>query len=248
MFATFNKARHRKPPRWAAPLLGGVVVFHVALFVGMWVKTIWDIEHLDRPKMSIDLAVAAAPPPPPAPPPGGAKPQDVVIKPKHHTVRELVQPVHIEQQTAPTAEIGDVGSGSGTVIGGTGDDPNTPDIGDPGPPLPPPPPAAPPPQPVNVAPPTLEASRIAGSKLIEPTDTTKLDIQRSGKSRLVGSFKLCLTAGGAVSTVAMLKSSGFPAYDQTIMTRIREEWRYRPFMINGTPAPVCTAVTFIYSQ
>jgi hypothetical protein len=25
-------------------------------------------------------------------------------------------------------------------------------------------------------------------------------------------------------------------------------WTYRPFLVNGKPAPVCTAVTFIYSQ
>jgi len=25
-------------------------------------------------------------------------------------------------------------------------------------------------------------------------------------------------------------------------------WRYRPFLIDGEPAPACTAVTFIYAQ
>ncbi len=23
-------------------------------------------------------------------------------------------------------------------------------------------------------------------------------------------------------------------------------WRYRPFMVNGSPAPVCTSITFIF--
>jgi hypothetical protein len=45
-----------------------------------------------------------------------------------------------------------------------------------------------------------------------------------------------------------MKSTGFPAYDETIMSRIRGEWRYRPFQVNGKPVAVCTAVTFIYSQ
>ena len=52
---------------------------------------------------------------------------------------------------------------------------------------------------------------------------------------------------GAVNTLNVLKSSGFPAYDQKI-TREMRNWRYRPYMINGKPAPVCTAVTFIYQQ
>jgi hypothetical protein len=25
-------------------------------------------------------------------------------------------------------------------------------------------------------------------------------------------------------------------------------WKYRPFMVNGKAVPVCTAVTFIYTQ
>ena len=46
----------------------------------------------------------------------------------------------------------------------------------------------------------------------------------------------------------MLKSTGFPGYDQTITSTIKGTWRYRPFMVNGRAAAVCTAVTFIYSQ
>ena len=42
-------------------------------------------------------------------------------------------------------------------------------------------------------------------------------------------------------------SSGFPAYDQKIQREMRN-WKYRPFMVNGKAAPVCTAVTFIYQQ
>lgn len=94
----------------------------------------------------------------------------------------------------------------------------------------------------------LEGSRIAGNKMIEPTDVTKTEIQRSGKNRVVGSFKLCLTVDGAIAVVSKMKSTGFPAYDETIMSRIRGEWRYRPFQVNGKAVPVCTAVTFIYSQ
>ena len=94
----------------------------------------------------------------------------------------------------------------------------------------------------------LEGSRIAGEKNITPDDVTKTEIQRSGKDRLIGSFKLCITVGGEISNVNMLKSTGFPAYDQKIQGKIRGEWRYRPFMVNGKAAPVCTAVTFIYMQ
>ena len=77
---------------------------------------------------------------------------------------------------------------------------------------------------------------------------TKTEIQRSGKDRIIGSFKLCLTVTGAIGNVNMLKSTGFPAYDSKIQNKMRSEWRYKPYMVNGKAVPVCTAVTFIYSQ
>jgi hypothetical protein len=46
----------------------------------------------------------------------------------------------------------------------------------------------------------------------------------------------------------MVKSTGFPAYDSKISNTIHGEWRYRPYNVNGKAVPVCTAVTFIYSQ
>jgi hypothetical protein len=110
---------------------------------------------------------------------------------------------------------------------------------------PPPPPPAPP---QNVPPTALDANRIAGEKNIIPDDVTKTEISRSGKEKLIGSYKLCITAAGTISSVGQLKSTGFPAYDSKIQNTIRGEWRYRPFIVNGKAAPVCTAVTFIYSQ
>lgn len=50
-----------------------------------------------------------------------------------------------------------------------------------------------------------------------------------------------------MSSITQLKSTGFPAYDSKIK-REMNVWKYRPFLINGKPAPVCTAVTFIYNQ
>ena len=81
-----------------------------------------------------------------------------------------------------------------------------------------------------------------------PDDVTKTEIQRSGKDKLIGSFKLCISTGGAVTQVTKLKSTGFPAYDAKILGKMRNEWRYKPYMVNGKAVPVCTAVTFIYTQ
>jgi hypothetical protein len=45
----------------------------------------------------------------------------------------------------------------------------------------------------------------------------------------------------------MLSSSGYRSYDHVLRHAIAD-WRYRPFQINGQPAPVCTAIIFVYSQ
>ncbi len=99
--------------------------------------------------------------------------------------------------------------------------------------------------PQNVPPSLLEAQRIAGTKLIEPDPSTKTAAARNG-TRLVGSFKLCVAATGAVFSVTQLKSTGYAFYDAKILSEMHS-WKYRPYMINGVAAPVCTAVTFIYS-
>jgi serine/threonine protein kinase len=112
----------------------------------------------------------------------------------------------------------------------------------------PPPVPAPPAAPQNVAPTALDANRVAGDKDIIPDDITKAEIGRSGKDRLVATYKLCLNAEGAISGVSQLVSTGFPAYDAKIMDTIKSKWRYRPFMVNGKAQAVCTAVRFIYSQ
>src|SRR6266550_4356686 len=68
MFHNFELAKHRRAPKWAVPLLSAMLLFHVVLFLTMWVKTVWDIEQLDRPKNTVDLSIAPPPPPPPPPP------------------------------------------------------------------------------------------------------------------------------------------------------------------------------------
>jgi outer membrane biosynthesis protein TonB len=245
MFENYKGAKNRKMPAWAPPLIIAALVFHAAAVMTMWIKSIWEVEKLELPKGRISLSGQFAPPPPPPPPKAGKKPEDVkkdIIKKKK--VEEIVQKPTEEQilkpneATAPSnAEVG-IGEGEGTgnsegMEGGEGIEE----------PVKPPPPA--PPQ--NVAPTALKANQIAGEQQIIPDDVTKIEIQRSGKAKVVASYKMCINAAGNPQSVTMLKSTGFPAYDAKIK-REMDNWRYRPFLINGRAAPVCTAVTFIYSQ
>ena len=93
----------------------------------------------------------------------------------------------------------------------------------------------------------IEGKRIFGNKMISPDDHTKTKIGRSHATKVVGSFRLCLDDQGVVETVLPLRSTGYDSYDRRIMGGIMT-WRYSPYLVNGVGVPVCTAVTFIYSQ
>lgn len=113
------------------------------------------------------------------------------------------------------------------------------------PPISPPPP---PPAPDAIAPPAqLEVLRTAGDKRIAPDDATRKQIIADKRDRVIGSFKLCLDTSGTPTFARVLKSTGYPAYDDRIRTTMVGTWRYAPFAIAGKPVPVCTAITFIYS-
>lgn len=101
--------------------------------------------------------------------------------------------------------------------------------------------------PQNVPPTLLEGSRIAGDKSILPNAATRDEIRKSGKDKVVGAFKLCIDSRGAPTSVSKLKRTGFEAYDRDIDAGMKT-WRYKPYVVNGKPVPVCTAITFIYAQ
>jgi periplasmic protein TonB len=245
MFSHYEEAKHVKMPRWAPPLLGAALAIHVVIFVTMWVKTIWEVEQLDRPKSTSDIALGPPPPPPAAPPKGAQKPKDLQVVPKKIKVRDMVQPVHIDKDPVPTQ---DTNNDPNAIEGGEGTDTNSTVLDTPAVAPPPPPPPPPPAPPAALPPQVLEQSRIAGEKNITPDDVTKTEISRSGKDRISGTFKLCITAEGNIKSVRIMKPTGFPAYDSKISNTMNAEWRYRPVMINGKAVEACTAVTFIYSQ
>ncbi len=248
-----------KKTRQISPTLLGLasMVMASALF-GMVIYSWLKIEKLETPSTGIQIGLDLPPPPPP-PKGGGKKKLEAKKKQEPKKVKpvDTVQPVKVEQkQDEPVEDTSDdsaegegdpngveggveggvVGGQLGGVVGGV--------QGAPPPPPPPPPPPAPP---QNIAPTALEAQRIAGEKNIVPDDVTKTEIQRSGKNRLVVPARICLNASGTVKEAKVLKSSGFAAYDKKIEREMRA-WKYKPFMVNGKAAPVCSAVTFVYLQ
>jgi TonB family protein len=99
----------------------------------------------------------------------------------------------------------------------------------------------------NVPPRNLEPNRIRGNKNIMPDEFTKRAMEAAGESKVVASAKMCIDTQGEITEVRILKSSGYPSYDETIESEMGQ-WAFRPYEVDGQAVPVCTAVTFIYSQ
>lgn len=108
------------------------------------------------------------------------------------------------------------------------------------------PPPPPPPTPANTVPPALvEKLRVAGTRAIVPDAPTKGTMLQLGRTKVAPAMKMCLDDKGNVSSVAQLKSSGFPAYDRKIMAEMRQ-WVFKPYRQNGRAIAVCTAITIQY--
>jgi hypothetical protein len=100
----------------------------------------------------------------------------------------------------------------------------------------------------QVVPPNVIAGqRIAGSPMIQPPRSDQDDMLRTGRHRAIASVKMCVGTDGRITSERLLKLSGLPGWDRRLCESIRD-WRYLPFEVDGKPVPVCTSVTFIYSQ
>lgn len=243
MFDNYVGAKLTRRPRWLSIVIVVSVVFHAGVAGALIVRSLWVIDKLQPPETELTLS---APPPPPPPPPAGSSKPHVEVKKVVHKVHDTVQPDK-DKKPDPTPEAdtqdngveggveggvaggvvgGVLGGVEGGVLGGTGDQP------------------APKEEPKIVPQVALEAQRISGEKNIQPPDNVAVQISRSGKPS-VGVIKMCLSSGGSVDKLQVLKSTGYAPYDSKIKNTMRN-WRYRPFKVNGRAVPVCTSVTFIY--
>lgn len=91
----------------------------------------------------------------------------------------------------------------------------------------------------------IEGHRIAGDKFIHPDERTQRAMQKANVRSTASSFKICLGVDGVPTEIVALRPSCFPRYDEHIKERMRE-WRYSPYVVNGEPVAVCTAVTFVF--
>jgi len=249
MFENYVSAKTSKYKKLVALTVALSVLVHVGAASALMIRSYWVIEKLTPPETEITFGMA--PPPPPPPPAGSSKPKTEKKKVTKKVVKDTVQPdkdnkvADVEPDDSDSEEEGVEGGVEGGVAGGVvggvlggveggvlGGTLNAP---------PPPPPMAP-----KIVPQVaLEQQRISGEKDIQPPNNVNVLIRRAGK-KVVATVKMCLNRSGNVKSLKLLRSTGHPAYDKKIKSKMRK-WKYRPFKVNGKPVPVCTSVTFIYN-
>ncbi len=98
-----------------------------------------------------------------------------------------------------------------------------------------------------IPPKQLEQLRAAGETQLAPDDAEQRLLARCRIARATASFKLCIDAAGEPIWIETLRSSRLSRYDGRLVAAIAG-WRYRPYLHDGKPTAVCSAVTFVFSN
>lgn len=255
-----------KPRRWQTAVIVGSAAAHAAVIAGIAVSAMWQVKKLDVGE-SVDITFNVPPPQGQTSPPPAAKLD--VLEPEPPKEPPKVKPdVIVQPEDAPkdppkvtTGTSGNTNTGTTKGPGGDGTDPDA----DPENKQTCPTPGAciddskgKPPKddkdevvvakkPENVPPSVAKGLRYAGNDQIHPPEMVRVDMMHQGKQRLMPTVQLCVDERGTVEKLRLLKSSGFPAYDDKILGEMRN-WKYKPYLVNGVPSPMCTVTVFQYSM
>jgi periplasmic protein TonB len=219
-FESFLTQDAAKPKKWRRVTFTISLALHGALLIAGAIYSFWHVEELSPPSVTVTFLTAAPPPPPPPPPPKKKKTTPTkrpteIIQPKPS---QIVQP---KEQKEPEPEEEDEGVEGGVeggvaggVVGGL--------VG-------------------NDAPKMLAPNIGTGQLAIDPQSAEykvrmPAALNRPGNT-IWGLFKICVTEGGVVKNVTVIKGAD-PLADAEWMAKIRT-WKYRPYSINGRPVPYC---------
>jgi len=241
-------------------LIGVSIAGHAALVTGVFISSVWDLDRLEHDSRSrAGLAVMV----PPTLESGSLSPSlpepKPITKPKQQKklVKEPRQPRKLKDELDIKIEVGtEPGTGLGKGKGKGPGDTDGPEAGDPckgpggcEPPLTTLPvlelPKEPPRKIHDVRPEILRGLRIRGETAIHPPREVFDEMYRGGDHETHATLQVCIATEGTVSSVKLVRSTRYAAYDEAIVAAARR-WLYRPYTANGTPVPACGMVTFQY--
>jgi protein TonB len=225
------------------PLIGRAVttIASIAIHVGavalILFLSLFYVEELPEPQVTVTFFSAQPPPPPPPPPPPApkakARPKAAVARPRPRP--EDVQPPDEPPPEKPKDEdepepegAGDAEGVEGGVEGGVPG----------GIPQKAPPPKAPK-KPVYVRRQVVEKLKLKG-EMPQYLPMAK----RAGVQGII-IVRLCLWNNGTVNRKLTKILKGIPLLDDEVLKKVRT-WRYRPYKVDGKAVPVCFPVKFVF--
>jgi len=203
--------------------------------------SLFHVEELPEPSVTVTFFSVAPPPPPPPPKaPAVTKPKKTRrprrIKPKPMDVQPPDKPPPPKKDKEPEPEPEPAGGEPEGVQGGVeGGVPG----GVPQPRAKPRPKKEEPKKPVFVRRQVVEKLKISG------TMPEYLPAARMAKVQGVVIVKLCLKADGTADLSRTKILKGLEALNEEIMSKVRT-WRYKPYLVNGEATPVCFPVKFVF--
>ena len=72
------------------------------------------------------------------------------------------------------------------------------------------------------------------------------ELRFSGKGRYTELVEICIDTAGAVESATSVKSDDPLTRDAVL--RVVRDWRFRPFTVDGKPAPFCHVTRFDFTQ
>ena len=236
----FDRYAAATAPSWGRrALVIASIVLHGSAALGLAIYSIFHVEEIAPPALS--LTFFSAPPPPPPPPPPARKKS---VQTEHKIIPQtIVQPTNTVKIVQPKVEEkkdekddddgeeggveggvkggvagGTVGGVKGGTIGGTGTDLNA----KPGPAR------------------MVAAFTLAAQQLSHPDPRLTDEFKSAHPQQTVkGMYKVCIGTDGHITDVTPM--TAIPGMDNTIIQQIRSGWSYKP-----QPVPVCTASVLIF--
>lgn len=235
MFETYLGGRKQS---WAgrATTLAVSVALHMGGVGLILFLSLFHVEELPEPQVTVKFFTMAPPPPPPPPPPAARKkpkrkptlsrpkpkPQD--IQPPEKPPPPKKEEPEPEPEPAGGEEEGVEGGVEGGVPGGVVSK------------RPPPKPKEPT-RPVFVPPQVAEKLKISGEM------PRYLPMARMARVEGKIIIKVCIRTDGTVSSIKILK--GLPALNNEVISKVKT-WRYKPHMVDGKPIATCSVVRFVF--
>jgi protein TonB len=240
VFESYLKERNQPLTARALTLIVSIGL-HLGAVALVLFLSLFYVEELPEPQVTVTFFSAAPPPPPPPPPP--PKPKAPKPKPKVQPEQpkprpEDVQPPEDLKPKAPEPEApapkvpdwagseGVAGGVEGGVPGGTGPTPKAK-------------PKAEPKRPVFVKRQVMDKQKLAGE---QPVYLRKA--KRAGVQGVV-IIKVCLKTNGRVDMGKTKILRGIPILDGEVLGKVKT-WRYKPYKIDGVAQPVCFSVKFVF--